>query len=43
MDFVFKCVRDGSEQTRSSSGAEVGPGWTYTIQVGLRVLFDVFR
>lgn len=43
MDLVFRGVRDGSEQTRSSSGAEVGPGWNYTIQVGLRVLFDVFR
>lgn len=43
MDFVFRGVRDGSERTRSSSGAEVGPGWNYTIQVGLRVLFDVFR
>jgi hypothetical protein len=43
MDFVFRGVRDGSDQTRSSSGAEVGPGWDYTIQVGLRVLFDVFR
>jgi len=43
MDFVFRGVRDESDQTRSSSGAEVGPGWNYTIQVGLRVLFDVFR
>ncbi|MGH8104574.1 MAG: hypothetical protein ACREJQ_08650 [bacterium] len=43
MDFVFRGVRDGSERTTSSSGAEVGPGWNYTIQVGLRVLFDVFR
>ena len=43
MDLVFRGVRDGSEQTRSSSGAEVGPGWNYTIQVGYRVLFDVFR
>lgn len=43
MDLVFRGVRDGSDQTRSSSGAEVGPGWNYTIQVGLRVLFDVFR
>ncbi len=43
MDLVFRGVRDGSEQTRLSSGAEVGPGWNYTIQVGFRALFDVFR
>ena len=43
MDLVFRGVRDGSEQTRLSSGAEVGPGWNYTIQVGFRTLFDVFR
>ena len=43
MDLVFRGVRDGSDHTRSSSGAEIGPGWNYTIQVGLRMLFDVFR
>lgn len=43
MDLVFRGVRDGSDQTRSSSGAEIGPGWNYTIQVGFRMLFDVFR
>jgi hypothetical protein len=43
VDLVFRGVRDGSEQTRLSSGAEVGPGWNYTIQVGFRTLFDVFR
>ena len=43
MDLVFRGVRDGSDQTRLSSGAEVGPGWNYTIQVGFRALFDVFR
>lgn len=43
MDIVFRGVRDGSEQTRNSAGAEVGPGWNYTIQVGFRTLFDVFR
>lgn len=43
MDFVFRGGRDGSEQTRSFSGAEVGPGWNYTIQVGLRMLFDALR
>ena len=43
VDLVFRGVRDGSEQTRLSPGAEVGPGWNYTIQVGFRTLFDVFR
>lgn len=43
MDLVFRGVRDGSEQTRLSSGAEGGPGWNYTIQLGFRALFDVFR
>jgi hypothetical protein len=43
MDLVFQGVSDGSEQARLSSGAEVGPGWSYTIQAGFRMLFDVFR
>ena len=43
MDLVFRGVRDGSDQTRLSSGAEIAPGWNYTIQVGFRALFDVFR
>lgn len=33
MDFVLRGIRD----------AEDAPGWSYTLQVGLRILFDVFR
>lgn len=33
MDFVLRGIRN----------AEDAPGWNYTFQVGLRVLFDVFR
>jgi hypothetical protein len=43
MDLVFRGARNGSEDTRLSAGVGGGPGWTYTTQVGLRVLFDVFR
>jgi hypothetical protein len=39
VDLVWRGVRDGSRAT----GIEFAPGWNYTIQVGLRVLFDVFR
>lgn len=43
MDIVFRGVRDSSEQARVATGTEVGPGWNYTIQVGLRFLFDPFK
>ena len=43
MDLVFRGARNGSEEARLSAGVGTGPGWTYTTQVGLRVLFDVFR
>ena len=43
MDLVFRGARNGSEETRLSAGVGSGPGWTYTTQIGLRVLFDVFR
>jgi hypothetical protein len=43
MDLVFRGLRNGSLETQVSSGASFAPGWNYTIQVGLRVLFDVFR
>lgn len=43
MDLVFRGARDLSEDTRVSAGVGSGPGWTYTTQIGLRVLFDVFR
>lgn len=39
MDLVWRGIGDGSRAT----GIEIAPGWNYTIQVGLRVLFDVFR
>jgi hypothetical protein len=43
LDLVLRGIRDGSESTRATSGAEVRPGWNYTIQVGFRTLFDLFR
>ena len=43
MDLVFRGVRHGSLETQAPTGAEFAPGWNYTIQIGLRVLFDVFR
>ncbi|MBX3305742.1 MAG: hypothetical protein KF751_06760 [Nitrospira sp.] len=43
IDVVFRGLRNGSLETQAPTGAEFAPGWNYTIQVGLRVLFDVFR
>ena len=43
MDLVFRGLRNGSLETQAPTGAEFAPGWNYTIQAGLRVLFDVFR
>ncbi len=43
MDLVFRGIRHGSLETQAPTGAEFSPGWNYTIQAGLRVLFDVFR
>jgi hypothetical protein len=43
MDLVFRGLRNGSLETQAPTGAEFSPGWNYTIQAGLRVLFDVFR
>jgi len=43
MDVVFRGLRNGSLETQASTGAEFSPGWNYTIQAGLRVLFDAFR
>ena len=43
IDLVFRGVRHGSLETQAPTGAEFAPGWNYTMQVGLRVLFDVFR
>ena len=43
IDLVFRGLRNGSLETQAPTGAEFSPGWNYTIQAGLRVLFDVFR
>jgi hypothetical protein len=43
LDLVFRGLRNGSLETQASTGVEFSPGWNYTIQAGLRVLFDVFR
>ena len=43
MDVVFRGLRNGSLETQASTGAEFSPGWNYTIQAGLRMVFDVFR
>jgi len=43
MDFVLRGLKNGSEETQATTGAEFAAGWNYTIQVGLRLLFDVFR
>ena len=40
MDLVFRGIRHGSLETQAPTGAEFAPGWNYTIQVGLRVLFE---
>jgi hypothetical protein len=43
IDLVFRGTRTASMDTQAPTGAEFSPGWNYTIQMGLRVLFDVFR
>lgn len=43
LDFVFRGVKNGSQETQVTTGAEFTGGWNYTVQTGLRVLFDVFR
>jgi hypothetical protein len=43
MDMVFRGIRDGTDRSRSVTGTEIGPEWNYTIQVGLRLLFDPFK
>ncbi|MBS0184233.1 MAG: hypothetical protein JSS39_17740 [Nitrospira sp.] len=43
IDLVFHGLRNGSLETQATTGAEFAPGWDYTIQMGLRMLFDVFR
>lgn len=43
MDAVFRGVRDATERSRATTGTEIGPEWNYTIQIGLRFLFDPFQ
>ena len=43
IDFVLRGARAGSLETQAPTGAEFAPGWNYTMQIGLRLLFDVFR
>ena len=43
IDLVFRGVHHGSLETQAPTGAEFAPGWNYTMQVGYRMLFDVFR
>lgn len=43
IDLVFRGLRNGSPQTQVSTGAEFASDWGYTIQMGIRTLFDVFR
>lgn len=43
LDMVVRGIRRGSQETEALTGAEFSPGWNYTIQVGLRMLFDVLR
>jgi hypothetical protein len=42
-DLVFRGAQHGSLETQAPTGAEFAPGWNYTIQIGYRMLFDVFR
>jgi len=37
MDLVFRGIRHGSLETQAPTGAELAPGWNYTIQADLRV------
>ena len=43
IDLVFRGAQHGSLETQAPTGAEFAPGWNYTIQIGCRMLFDVFR
>lgn len=43
IDLVVRGLRNGSLETEALTGAEFASGWNFTIQMGLRVLFDVFR
>jgi hypothetical protein len=39
-DFVVRGVRDGGVGSGTAAGIETGPGWNYTLQIGLRFLLD---
>ncbi len=39
-DFVVRGVRDGGIGSGIGAGIETGPGWNYTVQIGLRFLVD---
>ncbi|TKS59975.1 MAG: hypothetical protein EWM72_01833 [Nitrospira sp.] len=44
LDLVFRGVRETTEDVRLvAGGGGSSTDWNYTIQMGLRVLFDVFR
>lgn len=43
LDFVFRGQRESTDDARLASGGAGGRGWNYTTQVGVRMLFDVFR
>ncbi len=43
-DFVVRGLRDTSEDARLAAGGAGASGvWNYTVQMGVRVVFDVFR
>lgn len=42
IDLVFRGARGASEGAQVT-GTEVAPGWNYTIQTGLRILFDLLK
>lgn len=39
-DLVLRGVRDGGIGSGIGAGIETGPGWNYTLQIGLRFLMD---
>ena len=43
IDLVIRGIRHGSLETQAQTGTEFAPGWNYTMQIGYRMLFDVFR
>lgn len=43
IDLVFRGIRHGSLETQAPTGTEFASGWNYMMQIGYRMLFDVFR